>query len=761
MSSSKPILQKVTVQKQGVKVVPQKTNHILVIDCSGSMSYDLPKMRTQLKNKIPTMVNEGDTVSLIWFSGKGEYGTLAEKIVINGLTDLEHLNKAIDRWLKPVGMTGFVEPLQSAVSLAVGRGDDDDVPASLFFLTDGYDNQWDTETILKTAGQISGCVSSAVIVEYGWNCNRSLLTKMAEAMEGTLVFCEDFDRYDPILASVLKKSLNSIKKVEVKVGTPKFGLVFSKSDVGPVTYTVKSGCVEVPETVEAIYFYSDDLSNDVFDKETSAVLQSVVLLSRAMESGFIKRVLARLQYVELFNKFSTSFGKQNITDFQVLCTNLSNDLSGLDAFEKSSDIKVDPNAFTVLDLLFILAKDKDNLLMTDKMIYHSIGRGREDASDTVSGDELKELQEALANVKDTAGLEALQARIASIKADKAPKLEFKANETEGYSIANLTWNEKRPNVSVLVRKEGTIELPADKATQFGLPQKFPTYIYRNYTIIADGIVNVDILPVKLTIRTVQELYTKWPWFAKECMNTKTKKLLVFSLPIRSLATLNENMVTKVSAKNFIELSHKKCQLKAEEKAIKYFKERWFGKKVSADFLSKYTSDAVDYLTSLGITSFNGFSPKVKLADKTGDFYMAVELISSIPGLSKVPSMNEYFKAVEASAKSGKKLNVGNSLFVEAYEKGMDLEEEAKFVVVKEQTQKTLDFLEGAIQGWSEAVAEQMEKIENECIQIMFSIVVGQTWFKEFASLSENEVMVNLNKEEIPCKVQLKDVQVDL
>lgn len=32
------------------------TNHIIVIDCSGSMSYDLQKIRLQLKNKLPSLV---------------------------------------------------------------------------------------------------------------------------------------------------------------------------------------------------------------------------------------------------------------------------------------------------------------------------------------------------------------------------------------------------------------------------------------------------------------------------------------------------------------------------------------------------------------------------------------------------------------------------------------------------------------------------------------------------------------------------------
>jgi hypothetical protein len=104
--------------KQEAKQVNIPTNHILVVDCSGSMSSELPRIRTQLKNKVPTMVKQGDTVSLIWFSGKGQFGMLAEKVKVDSPTDLQLLNTAIDRWLKPVCLTGFVEPLRETLKLA-------------------------------------------------------------------------------------------------------------------------------------------------------------------------------------------------------------------------------------------------------------------------------------------------------------------------------------------------------------------------------------------------------------------------------------------------------------------------------------------------------------------------------------------------------------------------------------------------------------------------------------------------------------------
>ena len=99
------------------KPVEVPTNHVVVIDCSGSMSYDLPQIRTQLKKKLPKLIGEKDTLSVIWFSGRGEFGALLEAEPVSTLADLKDVEKAIDRWLKPVGLTGFKEPLEEAGKL--------------------------------------------------------------------------------------------------------------------------------------------------------------------------------------------------------------------------------------------------------------------------------------------------------------------------------------------------------------------------------------------------------------------------------------------------------------------------------------------------------------------------------------------------------------------------------------------------------------------------------------------------------------------
>src|SRR5690606_16828247 len=94
-----------------LKVNPGK-NVIFAIDVSGSMSWDLPKMRQQLKNKIPDLIGYNDTISIIWFSGQNQAGILKEGVEVQNIQDLQRLNDAIDRFLQPIGLTAFLPPLE-------------------------------------------------------------------------------------------------------------------------------------------------------------------------------------------------------------------------------------------------------------------------------------------------------------------------------------------------------------------------------------------------------------------------------------------------------------------------------------------------------------------------------------------------------------------------------------------------------------------------------------------------------------------------
>ena len=749
----------VEVPKTKAVEVKQPTNHIAIIDCSGSMYGSLPLIRTHLKNKLPQLVQAGDTVSLVWFSGRGEYGMLAEKVKVNDANDLNRLNGAIDRWLQPMSLTGFVEPLRTTLDLV--KKDTNGV-YSLFFMTDGYDNQWSESEILTATENLKDFVSAAVFVEYGWYCNRPLLTKMAERLGGNLIFCENIDAYEPVFSSSLSKSLKSAKKVEIDIPkTVLNDIVFSVDENAPCTYKIENGKIQVPESVDAIHYYipSDDGEQISKVNDLDAlrpVYQSAVILSQRLKSKTVKQILAGLGDVKLFKKFGNAFGKQNLSDFEKLALEASNGKAFAEG--RQFNLKIDEKAFSLCDFLFLIQEDEKNQLVVGAMDYNRIGRATEQVGDDFTDEERAEIADLTAKAKKPVDFDAVKKRIDEIAASKPKPLKFVYDDPNaGCSISNLTWNEDRPNVSILVRIPGTVELPDNcdftKNAEVGkekLPLKFPTFIFRNYTIIKDGIANIDEMPLKLSKITFLAL--KGLGVAGVDGDYDAEK--IYKIDIRSLPTINESMVKDISAKKLFTDAYELAKLKASEKVFKAFKEQWVGKRESVGYQAKYGTDAEAWLKEQGFNEYNGFCPKRTVKEST-DFYMALELEVVLKGLSDIPSFNKFKKEVEAATKKGKSLTASAKL-LEASNNECEKFDKSLAGASDRDTQ---------IQAWILAKEEESKKAKRKALkdmaQIKFSIILGQTWFTEFATREENTLTMNFDGNDIECKALLKDVQTKI
>jgi len=726
---------------------PEPTNHILVIDCSGSMYHDLPSIRKQLKNKLPSLVKENDTVSIIWFSGRGECGILQKRVKVANITDLQHLNDAIDRWLKPVCLTGFKEPLEQALEICT----EEEGVYSLFFLTDGYDNQWSKSEILGAVANIKDYVASATFVEYGWYCNRALMSEMAEEMGGSLIFCEDFDSYDPIVSASLSHSLMSAKKIEVEVVNPLHNLVFTINDEGqPCTYKVNNGVVKVPEYTKEVYYYneikaSDELKNVTDIDSLKPIYVSVAILSQRMESKTIYQILSGLGDVKVFNKYANCFGKQNNTDFQSMTLTAAS--TGI-MFEDGRDfnLEIDPNAFTLIDFLNLIMDDKDNKLVPSKMKYKRIGRGTLDATEDLTSEEQAEISVLSSKAKTASELKAVANRLNEILVNKPKKLSFvKDTPDASYPVMNLTWNETRPNVSILIKYDGSIELPsdADCVKNGKLPSTFKSFIFRNYTIIKDGIANIDELPLQLAKTSFLAL--KGVGMVEGNYNPDE----VYMVNLRNLPTINQSMVTNVSANNLFTLQYELLKLKANQKMYKAFEEQWFGKAVSENFVTLYGEDVTLWLKEQGITE-RGFAPKTKKAD-VKDTYMGVELKVSMKGLSSIPSFNAFEKKIIA----GKKLTASDSLLEVSYE-----DCKAYFKQVENESNKD-ELLKEWVKEKKEDSIIATRKAIKAMAELKFGVIIGQVWFDEFDSMEDNTLDLSFDGRDFACKVEMKDKEFEV
>lgn len=715
----------ISIPKTEIVNVEIPTNHILVIDCSGSMCYDLPKMRQQLKNKLPAMVKENDTVSLVWFSGKGEFGRLVDRVKVNDLNDLNRLNTAIDRWLKPMGLTGFVEPLRSVEDLVKEQSG----VYSMMFLTDGCDNQWSHSEIIEATKSLETLIAGAVFVEYSWYCNHQLLEEMASEIGGSVVFAEDFDRYEPIFDGVIRKDYKSANRVSVEVGNPLFDLVWAVGEDGPKTFKVKDGKVNVPESTDEIFYFTDGEEKFILaDHEKKAILQGLSVLALRRKGAFVKQVLKELGFGMLYNKFSNCFGKQALYDFQDSLLKASQKPE----LEENESIIEDKTAFTVLDLLSLI-KESQSKIDLGKLKYNRIGR-RSEPDKRLTDEEKKSLIEAIENAQDQSEVSAAVEKMVTAKKE----IKFNWSKKQ-HVIKSLTWNETRPNVSMLFQIEGTAEIGEN---DYQLPKEFKTAIWRNYTIIRDGLLNIDILPVVLT-KSAYDVLSE-----NNVLNMPFVEECTYEIDLRRMPLLNESMVEEVSAKEYFSKLYDFLTVKATKKICNAFIDEISAPERARTLSEIYGKDAAEWLLSIGISD-QGFSPKTVLTPAT-DRYMATELIAKMKGLSSIPSFNAFKKKLD----EGKKLNPADQIMAKCYN---------NYLLIKADYTKNGELNKDEFE---KRLLEDLLKIDFilrnltvKLAKMRFSIIVGQTWFKEFEGIENCKLSMEFNGQPIECSVELEDTEV--
>ena len=763
-----------TVQTKPVEV---PTNHIAVIDCSGSMSYDLPKIREQMKKKLPKMLREQDTISIIWFSGRGEFGTLLEAEPVATLSDLKDVNAAIDRWIKPVGMTGFKEPLEEVTRLTqrVSKKRPGSI-FSLFFMSDGCDNQFGRAEVLKAVESASVVISSSTFVEYGYYADRPLLTSMAEKAGGSLIFAEDFDRYMPQLEAALKKKSSGAPRVEAKIqGDTIGGFAFTLHDGDLVTFSADNGVVSVSKDTDSIYYLSpSQIGTDIHDlgKEIAsgtrtgsiidAAYAAVSLYSVRMRSDSVYPILKVLGDVRFIESFSSCFGKQKYSEFMDSAKNAA---FGLGRYDKGYDPKKVPrdDAFTVLEMLQILSDDDENriLLENPSFKYSRIGRGRVDASTVLTDEEqtqLIELTNQIASERDVKKLKDLQVQLSILTSSKGEALKFVEDlALEGYSISNLVFNEDRPNISLNIRKTGSVDLSSKlpkqfKGAQLGkVPEKFPSFKYRNYTIVKDGLVNVKVLPVHLSESTSKKLSDMLKSDHIPANSIQIESNGNATIYLDKFPVINRSMMKSTSAKSLFELDFKLIKARAAQKVYNTYKKERFPGKKSESFEALYGKEAADWLKDQGFTDYSGFSPKSVQADST-DVYMRKELVVSIKGLSSLPSLKE---AKEKLSKG--KVNSGTLLMKTSIEEVDEFLSSKHYINYPDKD----SLFETWIDGKARDMTSTVRNLIFQIAKIKFSIIVGQCWFSEWKSLDENTMTLDIDGQKYEFKADLQEKETKI
>lgn len=720
--------------------VAKKTNHIFVVDVSGSMYSELPLIRKQLKNKLSNLMKDGDTISIVWFSGNNQAGILKEEVEVKSLQTLTDLHDAIDRWLRPIGLTAFLKPLELVKDL-VGRiqSNRPESVFSMIFLTDGYNNDCPWNEVISTLKSLENDIVASTFVEYGYYADTQKLTQMAAVLGGEKVSCDGFDNFEPIFESKISSDIMGGKKIVVQLSDAQYNpydFAFSVGADGSILlYNVnESGEVLVGSSVKNVYYFGTS-GTGVENAQDDAVLYAAIyVLSDKLLNEDAEKVFYTLGDQHYYKMLANSFGKQKLNSFKTAIKDCVADATKRFPDGGRVHIKpIDDNAYCLMNLIEDLGNIENCLFYPshEDFKYNRIGRKKIAVGSKLTDADKKRLAEAK-NIEEIS-------KITSELAENKVDIKFeKAFPEKGYPLTDLVWNESRANLGVRIYIEGEAILPENK---FGI-DKVSSFKYNTFTLIKDGIVNVEKLPVNWSQELDDLLMKNEVAFSRSTVHDSstgdTDRYIIIDLT--SLPLINRKMVKSVSAVELAKLQWELKKLQGDKKVYDFYKKELYPK-TSKSYAELLGDEAAAWLKEIGITDFNGFAPKVESAEAT-DFYMSVVLDTKIKGLSSLPKVDVVKKKIE----DGVKLKINEYVMADALKKYMAQLASDMYTSLSEEQQKGV--LKTYLETKSKILNKQRRKVLQEIAQIKFSLILSKKWFNEFKTFDENQLSINLDGKDL-------------
>lgn len=669
-------------------------NHLFIYDRSGSMYGLLDDLVEDLITRVKN-IPIGDTVTFGWFSGEGQKNFILKGFKISESKDYSILEKSLRANKTTIGCTCFSEILHDADQVI----EDLSVISSNFtlcFFTDGFPvvscYSKEIKEIHAAISKLNGRVSASLLVGYGDYYNKQLMSEMAAKIGGSLTHSANLSSFSVSLDSFLGTAQDS-KKITVKIDAPltKDSLIFNINGKNINLYEandnneIQLSCNEDEKT--SVFVLTDIKPKGVEIKNSldleRALYACAYILTQKTKTDVAIDLLGFLGDKKLVDLVTNSYTN---AEYGVTEENIKEAIFDLHKRYLDGKVKnyVPPvDAFCLLDLIDLLAEDSEAYFYprNDAFVYKRIGKP-------------------------------------AIPDEKYPK--FEGDEHSKSSFADVVWNETKLNLSLRAYITGTIDLPAE-AKKYGLLHKFPTFQYRNYTFVKDGILNVTKVPVTLSESSYKVLLSKGVILP----TVKWKKDRILILNLDAVPIVNRKIAEgKTSATELCKwvLEEQKC--KATIKALKWYKNRDFPEKEITTATAKtFAEKQQAFLESIGINTKTGaYEPPVSY-DESTDFYMAKEFSVKVKGLSSLPKI----EVVADKIKGNKKLTTSDTLVAV----GVNLYGSQNF---KSDNEKLNWF-----QQTLETYTTNLKKVRRQIQETKFAVLLGKKWFDCFKSREDNTI----------------------
>lgn len=692
-----------TLKEKTVKRDP--VNHIWIYDRSGSMYGLLDRLVEDLIERVKK-IPVGDTVTLGWFSSEGKRNFILKGFKITESKDYSILEKSLRSNNTTIGCTCFSEILKDTKQVI----EDLSVFSSNFalcFFTDGYpvvsNYRSEISEIFTAVEELNSKVTAALLIGYGDYYNKQLMSEMAEKIGGSLTHSANLPSFSISLDSFIGTAQES-KKLAVKLDnditkdTSVFNINGNNINIYSVDANreVKISCADDEKT--SVYVLTDikpkgiAISLKSADSFEKALYAAAFLLIQKTKTDMAIDILGYLGDKKLIDLVVNSYtnAEYGVAEEAVKEAMLDPSKRYLDG--KVPDYVPPVDAFCLLDLIDILSADKEAYFYPrhEAFIYKRIGKQ-------------------------------------SVPDEKFPK--FNADKGNTASFSDIVWNETKLNLSLRAFLTGDIDLPAE-ARKYGLANPYPTYQFRNYTFVKDGILNVTRVPVTLSEGTYNTLVTK-KMIDMSVLPTDSDgkyapwgKEQVYFLQLDRIPIVNRKIAEgKTSATELCKLVLQEHRIKASLKALKFFKDKDYPEKVvTAETAKTYIEKQQAFLEGIGINTKTGaYEPTVTESEAT-DFYMAKEFSIKVKGLSSLPKID----VVTAKLKDDKKLTTSDVLVA------------AGITLYQSEKNPSLDWFASKIAEFNIS----LQKTRRQIQETKFAVLLCKRWFDEFNSRDENKLMLD-------------------
>ncbi len=646
------------------------TNRFVIADLSYSMYGSIRHLKdTLLATK--DIIGPEDTISIGWFSSRGEYGWLVKGMKI---TD-QNFTKLINEKFYARNATCYNEILGSLVEtvedvvLATGNNNN-----SLMFLSDGNPNDGHSfDSLMRVCKNIGtkSLFNDTRIIGFDRYYNRELLISMAEAVGGQFSHISDHFQFDTDYKTVVTN------KVETKVVdlSKKYDLIWQVTDNDVLIYKQNDrNQVVVQATKENSELLGVDLVelNDVVLDDPRFVYSLAAVLAKANKSNLGVNVLRRA------GDYHSAYMLQK--------------------------------AFTVDQ-----KGRAENQLIAYALTLVEVNK-TEPKGGILLKDWIKELEDLIAKGEVAINTQYSEYRRITGGKEAEPKVKFEYTDGSA-KIVDIKGNEDRPNITLLTNRKGQIteildpelkekvDLFNDHAAfnesllqdvshslntkQITLP--FQTERYKNYTLVSDGDFNFDSLVLNVPRGTV--------------IMDPRKEIELFDPETKT-----------VDIKEFVNLNKTLIKTKAHVSVLNWYIKNNAETKQREDLRLKWGPEGAALLEEMGLDYQLRYTPpraKEEPKNENSDYVEHLEIDCFIKGCSKISAKDSYEK--KAKGKAPNELDTVMWPLFEKYDQML--------------TTLKKDLFVKAIQTELEGLTKTVKVLSQEVASQKFYLFITNSWFE--------------------------------